>query len=87
MKKKTKKKWRKGVGPRAIYGNREAKLLDKDAEYVLESHVALEKLDQQDLNDINLDENDYELQQEKMYGLESENSEPIPLDRYFKRIR
>ena len=84
MKKKIKKEWRRGVGPRAIYGNREAKLLDKEAEYVLETHATL---DQQDLNDINLDENDYELQQEKMYGLESENSEPIPLDRYFKLTR
>jgi hypothetical protein len=46
-----------------------------------------EELDRQDLNDMNLDENDYELQQEKMYGVESEKDEPIPLDRYFKRIR
>ena len=36
MKKKIKKEWRRGVGPRAIYGNREAKLLDKEAEYVIE---------------------------------------------------
>ena len=87
MKKKPKRKWRKGVGLRTIYGNREAKLLDKEAEYVLESHVTSVKLDQQDLDNINLDEDDYELQQEKMYGVESKNSEPIPLDRYFKRIR
>ena len=85
MKKKTKKKWGKGVGPRAIYGSREDKLLDD--EYVVDSYPMPEKLDRQDLNDENLDENDYELQQEKMYGVESEKDEPIPLDRYFKRIR
>ena len=85
MKNKTKKKWGKGVGPRAIYGSREDKLLDD--EYVVDSYPMPEKLDRQDLNDANLDENDYELQQEKMYGVESEKDEPIPLDRYFKRIR
>ena len=85
MKKKTKKKWGKCVGPRAIYGSREDKLLDD--EYVVDSYPMPEKLDRQDLNDANLDENDYELQQEKMYGVESEKDEPIPLDRYFKRIR
>ena len=85
MKKKTKRKWGKGVGPRAIYGSREDKLLDE--EYVVDSYPMPEKLDRQDLNDMNLDENDYELQQEKMYGVESEKDEPIPLDRYFKRTR
>ena len=85
MKKKIKKKWSKGIGPRAIYGVREEKLLDK--EYVSDSCPMPEELDRQDLNDMNLDENDYELQQEKMYGVESEKDEPIPLDRYFKRIR
>ena len=87
MKKKTKRKWGKGVGPRAAYGLREEKLLDKDAEYVLESHTSTIKLDRQDLDNISLDENDYELQQEKMYGVESGQGEPIPLDRYFRRIR
>ena len=85
MKKKTKKKWGKGVGPRAIYGSREDKLLDE--EYIADSCPMPEELDRQDLNDANLDENDYELQQEKMYGVESEKDEPIPLDRYFKRTR
>ena len=87
MKKKTKNKWRKGIGTRAIYGIREAKLLDKEAEYVLDSYAIPKELDHQDLDDLSLDENDYELQQEKMYGVESEKDEPIPLDRYFKRIR
>ena len=85
MKKKIKRKWGKGIGPRAIYGVREEKLLDK--EYVSDSCPMPEELDRQDLDDVTLDEDDYELQQEKMYGVESENSEPIPLDRYFKRIR
>ena len=85
MKKKIKRKWNKGIGPRTIYGVREEKLLDK--EYVSDSCPMPEELDRQDLDDITLDENDYELQQEKMYGVECENSEPIPLDRYFKRIR
>ena len=85
MKKKTKKKWSKGIGPRAAYGVREEKLLDK--EYIVDSYPMPEELDRQDLDDVTLDEDDYELQQEKMYGVESENSEPIPLDRYFKRIR
>jgi hypothetical protein len=87
MKKKTKSKWRKGVGPRVIYGSREDKILDKEVEHVLESYPMPKELDRQDLNDMNLDENDYELQQEKMYGVESEKDELIPLDRYFKRIR
>ena len=85
MKKKIKKKWSKGIGPRAIYGVREEKLLDK--EYVSDSCPMPEELDRHDLDDIHLDEDDYELQQEKMYGVESEKDEPIPLDRYFKRIR
>jgi len=85
MKKKTKRKWGKGIGPRAAYGVREEKLLDK--EYIVDSYPMPEELDRQDLDDVTLDEDDYELQQEKMYGVESENSEPIPLDRYFKRIR
>ena len=85
MKKKIKKKWSKGIGPRAIYGVREEKLLDK--EYVSDSCPMPEELDRQDLDDVTLDEDDYELQQEKMYGVESEKDEPIPLDRYFKRIR
>ena len=85
MKKKTKRKWKRGIGPRVIYGVREEKLLDK--EYVSDSCPMPEELDRQDLDDTNLDENDYELQQEKMYGVESEKDEPIPLDRYFKRIR
>jgi len=85
MKKKIKRKWGKGIGPRVIYGVREAKLLDE--EYVSDSCPMPEELDRQDLDDMQLDENDYELQQEKMYGVESEKDEPIPLDRYFKRIR
>jgi len=85
MKKKIKRKWRKGIGPRAIYGVREEKILDK--EYVSDSCPMPEELDRQDLDDITLDEDDYELQQEKMYGMESEKNEPIPIDRYFKRIR
>ena len=85
MKKKIKRKWSKGIGPRVIYGVREEKLLD--TEYVSDSCPIPEELNRQDLDDMTLDEDDYELQQEKMYGMESENSEPIPLDRYFKRIR
>ena len=85
MKKKIKRKWSKGIGPRIIYGVREEKLLDK--EYVSDSCPMPEELDRQDLDDVTLDEDDYELQQEKMYGVESEKNEPIPLDRYFKRIR
>ena len=87
MKKKIKRKWAKGIGPRAIYGVREEKLLDDEADHVLDGYTTPEELDRQDLDDMTLDENDYELQQEKMYGVESENDEPIPLDRYFKRIR
>ena len=85
MKKKIKRKWSKGIGPRAIYGVREEKLLD--TEYVSDSCPIPEELNRQDLDDMTLDEDDYELQQEKMYGVESEKDEPIPLDRYFKRIR
>ena len=56
MKKKTKKKWGKGVGPRAIYGSREDKLLDE--EYIANSCPMPEKLDRQDLDNMHLDEDD-----------------------------
>tara|TARA_R100001530_G_scaffold99686_2_gene69316 strand:+ start:437 stop:739 length:303 start_codon:yes stop_codon:yes gene_type:complete len=39
-----------------------------------------------DLDDVNLDLDDYEYKQEE-YDLESENAEPIAVDRYFRRIR
>ena len=71
MKKKTKRKWKKVWVLDAIYGVREEKLLDK--EYVSDSCPMPEELDRQDLDDVTLDEDDYELQQEKMYGVESEN--------------
>ena len=87
MKKKIKRKWGKGIGPRSIYGVREDKFLDDEADHILDGYATPQELDHQDLDDVNLDENDYELQQEKMYGVESEKDEPIPLDRYFKRIR
>ena len=61
MKKKTKrgkKRWRKGTGIRAIYGIRGEKLLDKEAEYVLDSYPMPPKLDRQNLDDLTLDEDD-----------------------------
>ena len=38
------------------------------------------------LDDVNLDHDDYEHRQEE-YDLESENTEPIAVDRYIRRIR
>ena len=41
-----------------------------------------------DLNDLTIDQDDYELQQEEVAnGMESDNAEPIAVDRYFRRIR
>tara|TARA_R110000782_G_scaffold80295_1_gene158962 strand:+ start:141 stop:377 length:237 start_codon:yes stop_codon:yes gene_type:complete len=41
-----------------------------------------------DLNDLTIDQDDYELQQEEVAnGMESNNAEPIAVDRYFRRIR
>jgi|TARA_R100001129_G_scaffold165847_1_gene132720 hypothetical protein len=40
-----------------------------------------------DLDDVNLDHDDYEYKQEEINGLESEDAEPIAVDRYFRRLR
>ena len=41
-----------------------------------------------DLNDLTIDQDDYELQQEEATnGMESDNAEPIAVDRYLRRIR
>ena len=40
------------------------------------------------IDDLTIDQDDYELQQEEATdGMESDNAEPIAVDRYFTRIR
>ena len=40
------------------------------------------------IDDLTIDQDDYELQQEEATdGMESDNAEPIAVDRYFRRIR
>ena len=41
-----------------------------------------------DIDDLTVDQDDYELQQEEATnGMESDNAEPIAVDRYLRRIR
>ena len=41
-----------------------------------------------DIDDLTIDQDDYELQQEEVAnGMESNDAEPIAVDRYFRRIR
>jgi len=41
-----------------------------------------------DVDDLTIDQDDYELQQEEVAnGMETNDAEPIAVDRYFRRIR
>jgi len=86
MTKKKKSKWTKGVGLREATP-RDEDILD-EGDFVMDGYtVAPKRKTSFDLDDMNLDQDDYEYRQEEINGLESENAEPIAVDRYFKRIR
>ena len=88
MSKKTKKKtkWNKGVGLRAATP-REDEILD-EGDFVMDGYtVAPTNNTSFDLNDLNLDQDDYEYRQEEINGLESEDAEPIAVDRFINRSR
>jgi hypothetical protein len=86
MTKKKKSKWTKGVGPRDSTP-RDEDILD-DGDFVMDGYTITPTRQKSfDLDDINLDYDDYEYKQEEINGLESEDAEPIAVDRYFRRIR
>jgi len=86
MIKKKKSKWTKGVGPRDATP-RDEDILD-DGDFVMDGYTITPTRQKSfDLDDINLDYDDYEYKQEEINGLESEDAEPIAVDRYFRRIR
>tara|TARA_R110000765_G_scaffold337471_1_gene427763 strand:+ start:226 stop:486 length:261 start_codon:yes stop_codon:yes gene_type:complete len=63
--------------------------LEEDGDFVIDGYSLQIPTGQSkiDIDDLTLDEDDYELQQEVAHGMESEDSEPIAVDRYFRRIR
>ena len=88
MKKKKKSKWSKGVGLREATP-RAADILD-EGDFVMDGYSVQIPSGQSkiDIDDLTLDQDDYELQQEEATnGMESDDAEPIAVDRYFRRIR
>ena len=88
MKKKKKNKWSKGVGLREATP-RDDDILD-EGDFVMDGYSIQIPSGQSKVNidDLTLDQDDYELQQEEATnGMESDDAEPIAVDRYFRRIR
>ena len=88
MKKKKKSKWSKGVGLRGATPRDEDIL--EDGDFVMDGYSVQIPTGQSrmDIDDLTLDQDDYELQQEEATnGMESDDAEPIAVDRYFRRIR
>ena len=85
---KKKNKWRKGVGLRGTTP-RDEDILD-EGDFVMDGYSVQIPSGQSkvDIDDLTVDQDDYELQQEEATnGMESDNAEPIAVDRYFRRIR
>ena len=88
MKKKKKRKWSKGVGLREATP-RDEDILD-EGDFFMDGYSVQIPTGQSriDVDDLTLDQDDYELQQEEATnGMESDDAEPIAVDRYFRRIR
>ena len=88
MKKKKKSKWSKGVGLREATPRDEDIL--EEGDFVMDGYSVQIPSGQSKVNidDLTVDQDDYELQQEEATnGLESDDAEPIAVDRYFRRIR
>ena len=85
---KKKNKWRKGVGVRETTP-RDDDILD-EGDFVMDGYSVQIPSGQSkvDIDDLTVDQDDYELQQEEATnGMESDNAEPIAVDRYLRRIR
>ena len=85
---KKKNKWRKGVGVRETTP-RDDDILD-EGDFVMDGYSVQIPSGQSKVNidDLTIDQDDYELLQEEVTnGMESDNAEPIAVDRYFRRIR
>ena len=85
---KKKNKWRKGVGVRETTP-RDDDILD-EGDFVMDGYSVQIPSGQSkvDIDDLTIDQDDYELQQEEATnGMESDDAEPIAVDRYFRRIR
>ena len=88
MKKKKKSKWSKVVCLREATP-RDDDILD-EGDFVMDGYSIQIPSGQSKVNidDLTIDQDDYELQQEEATdGLESDDAEPIAVDRYFRRIR
>ena len=86
---KKKNKWTKGVGRRDCTPREEDNILE-EGDHVLHGYTVQIPSGQSkvDIDDLTVDQDDYELQQEEAAnGMESDNAEPIAVDRYFSRIR
>ena len=85
---KKKNKWKKGVGLRETTP-RDEDILD-EGDFVMDGYSVQIPTGQSkvDIDDLTVDQDDYELQQEEAAnGMESDNAEPIAVDRYLRRIR
>ena len=85
---KKKNKWKKGVGLRETTP-RDEDILD-EGDFVMDGYSIQIPTGQSkvDIDDLTVDQDDYELQQEEATnGMESDNAEPIAVDRYLRRIR
>ena len=85
---KKKNKWKKGVGLRETTP-RDEDILD-EGDFVMDGYSVQIPSGQSkvDIDDLTVDQDDYELQQEEATnGMESDNAEPIAVDRYLRRIR
>ena len=85
---KKKNKWKKGVGLRETTP-RDEDILD-EGDFVMDGYSIQIPSGQSkvDIDDLTVDQDDYELQQEEATnGMESDNAEPIAVDRYLRRIR
>ena len=59
---------------------------EKEADHVVDGFHLWEKNRHDNFNDdLSLDQNDYEVEQEK-YAVQSEDTQPIAVDRYFERF-
>ena len=86
--KKKKNKWSKGVGLREATPRDEDIL--EEGDFVMDGYSVQIPTGQSkvDIDDLTIDQDDYELQQEEVAnGMESDDAEPIAVDRYFRRIR
>jgi|TARA_R110000772_G_scaffold72086_3_gene157455 hypothetical protein len=62
----------------------------EDGDFVMDGYAVQIPTGQSkvDIDDLTIDQDDYELQQEEVAnGMESNDAEPIAVDRYFRRIR